>query len=82
MAERLETIITPFVGEDVTPTPFTQPGSVGVPPVRVSIGLKGGTKTFTTSYSFSRATKLGAVHKETEANSKAIQNTIQNPQGS
>ena len=78
MAAPFESTINPFVHEDVTPTPFQQPGVVGVPPVRVTVGLKGGTKTFNTSYSFSRSTKLGAVHSESPSSSGTIQKNLAN----
>ena len=32
MAAPFESTVNPFVHEDVTPTPFEKPGSVGVPP--------------------------------------------------
>ena len=78
MAAPFESTINSFVHEDVTPTPFQQPGVVGVPPVRVTVGLKGGTKTFNTSYSFSRSTKLGAVHSERPSSSGTIQQNLAN----
>ena len=76
MAAPFESTVNPFVHEDVTPTPFEKPGSVGVPPVRTSVGLKGGTKTFNTSYSFSRSTKLGSVHSESPSTSNTIQQNL------
>ena len=65
MAAPFESTVNPFVHEDVTPTPFEQPGVVGVPPVRTSIGLKGGTKTFNYELqllSFDK-TRLGSLRK-------------------
>ena len=82
MAAPFESTVNPFVHEDVTPTPFEQPGVVGVPPVRITVGLKGGTKTFTTSYSYSRSTKLGSVHTESPTTSTTIAKNLNTEPGS
>jgi hypothetical protein len=68
----IESIIRPFVGRDVTPKPFTKPGSVGVPNIHISVGLVGGTKTFGTSGSGASATLMGNVHTENGPSSEAI----------
>ena len=66
----LEPIIRPFVGEQVGPQPFHPGSSQSAPPVRLSIGLVGGSKTFAFSGSASTATYMAAVH--TEKASKAF----------
>jgi hypothetical protein len=45
--------------------------------VRVAIGVKGGTKTFSTSSSGSESYKMGNVHKEKAPKSQALQNKLQ-----
>lgn len=72
----IEQIIRPFVDVDVTPTPYVQPGTVGVPPAIVQVGMQGGTQIFTGDASYTRATKLGAVHAETAPSSETIQKTL------
>lgn len=59
-----ETIIRPFETEPTSPSPFTTPGEIGVPLVRVQVGLKGGSKTFSYSYSATTTTYILRVHKE------------------
>jgi hypothetical protein len=61
----LEPIIRPFIGQDVTPKPFT-PGGRGsnVPEVRLVIGQVGGTKTFSFSQSTTLSSYMAAVHTE------------------
>lgn len=77
MTTPLQAIIAPYVGQDVTPTPFTPPGTVGTPPVHVTVGLKGGTKTFATSASSQQSYKLGTVLTESPpTNSVAVQNAM------
>lgn len=72
----LETIVRPFSTPDVTPQPFHPAGSQGVPPVRVTVGLKGGTKTFTFSASSSRSTRMGNKHKEKAPASQSLQKAL------
>jgi hypothetical protein len=61
----MEKIVRPFVGEDVAPTSFIKPGSIGAPPVRIGpIGYPGGTTTFPFSSNFTATFYLMAVHKE------------------
>lgn len=64
----LEPIIRPFVGQDVGPTPFHPQGGASAPPVRISIGLIGGSKTFGFSNSSSLSSYMAAVHKEQGTN--------------
>jgi hypothetical protein len=72
----LETIVRPFATPDVTPRPFHPAGAQGAPPVRVSVGLKGGSKTFTWSASSSRSTRMGNKHKERAPASGALQSVL------
>lgn len=60
----LEGIIRPFVGNDVTPTPFHPQNSNSAPPVRLAVGLIGGTKTFSFSNSTTLTSYMAAVHTE------------------
>ena len=64
----LEGIIRPFVGEQVGPQPFHPGNSQSAPPVRLSIGLIGGTKTFSYSGHSSSSMYMAAVHKERTSN--------------
>lgn len=61
----LEHIIRPFQNQDVTPTPFHPAGVVGAEPVRLVVGLRGGTKTFGFSGSATRSSYMQAEHHET-----------------
>ena len=72
----IETIIRPFIGDDSAPDKYQKPGSVGVPPVRVSVGLKGGTKTFSFSASSSFSTRIGHKHTEKAPASGALQKSL------
>jgi hypothetical protein len=72
----LESIIRPFVSPDVAPSPFHPAGAVGVPPVRVTIGLKGGGRTFSFSASASISFRMGNKHKEHAPTSEALQNAL------
>jgi len=78
----IEQIIRPFAEEDVAPTAFVPPGTVGVPPVLVKIGLKGGSQTFSGKASYESHTKLGAVHAEASSSSQRINSVLGNPSGS
>lgn len=69
----LEQVVRPYQGEDVTPVRVTTPGVAGAAPVRLSIGLRGGTKIFAYSGSGTVSTKMGEVHKESAPNSAALQ---------
>ena len=72
----LESIVRPFGAPDVGPSPFHPAGSQGVPPVRVSIGLKGGSKTFSWQASSTRSTRMGNKHKENAPASEALQQAL------
>jgi hypothetical protein len=76
MSSNLETIVRPFADVDVTPQAFIPPGTVGVPPVKVSVGLKGGTKTFSTNASSGFSTYMGSTHTESSPNSPALQQAL------
>lgn len=60
----LEGVIRPFVGQDVGPTPFHPDGAVNVPPVRLAIGLIGGSKTFSFSQSATLTSYMATVNTE------------------
>lgn len=60
----LEGIIRPFVGRDVTPRTVIQPGGRSSPPVRLAVGIVGGTKTFSYSGSSSLSSYMMAVNTE------------------
>lgn len=60
----MEGIIRPFVNEPVTPTPFHPGSSASVAPVRLTIGLVGGNKTFAWSHSTSLSSYMAQVHTE------------------
>jgi hypothetical protein len=60
----LEPIIRPFVGNQVAPQPFHPGNSQSAPPVRLNVGLVGGTKTFAFSTSSSLSSYMAAVHTE------------------
>jgi hypothetical protein len=60
----LEVIIRPFAAPDTDPTPFHAAGVSSAPPVRFSIGLVGGNKTFSFSQSSSESSYMAAVHTE------------------
>jgi hypothetical protein len=60
----LEGVIRPFVGEQIGPQPFHPGSSQSAPPVRLSIGLVGGSKTFAWSASASLSMYMAAVHTE------------------
>lgn len=77
----MEQIIQPFQGDGVGPREYEQPGQSATPPVLVKVGLAGKPKVFPGSYSYTCATKLGAVHSEAPSNSKTIQGVIANPTG-
>lgn len=77
----IESIIRPFTTEDVTPQKYQQPGAVGAPPVRVVVGLKGGTKTFSFSGSSSASTRIGHRHTERAPTSTALQTTLSTASG-
>jgi hypothetical protein len=60
----MEGIVRPFVGQDVTPTKEYAPGGSSAPPVRLTLGLVGGSKTFSYSGSSSLSSYMAAVHTE------------------
>jgi hypothetical protein len=60
----LEPIIRPFIGVDVAPKPFRPGNSTSAPPVRLSIGIIGGSKTFSFSNSVTMSSYMAAVHTE------------------
>ena len=61
----IEAIVRPFQTENTFPTPFTEENQPGAPPVRIAVGIRGGTKTFAYSGSYTVTTYMMAVHKET-----------------
>lgn len=61
----LETIIRPFVGDPVTPQRYQPANSASAPPVRLAIGIVGGTKTFSFSSTVNLASYMAQVHTET-----------------
>lgn len=66
----LEGVIRPVVGSSSGPTPFHPAGAVGVPPVRLAVGIIGGGTTFPFSGSSTLSSYMAAVH--TEAPSSAF----------
>ena len=73
----IETIIRPFsTQEGIAPQPFTKPSQKGAQFVHVQIGVKGGTKTFTTSGSASMSTAMGNKHKEKAPVSQTLQDAL------
>lgn len=60
----LEVVIRPFVAPNTGPTPFHAAGTVNVPPVRFTVGLIGGNKTFSYSQSVTITSYMAAVHTE------------------
>ena len=60
----LEGVIRPFMGDPVSPIPFHPGSSSSAPPIRLAVGLIGGTKTFAWSSSASLSSYMAAVHKE------------------
>lgn len=60
----LEGIIRPFVGRDVSPVAIKTPGARSAPPVRLALGLKGGTKTFSYSGNSTLSSYMAQVHTE------------------
>lgn len=77
----LATIIRPYVGRDVTPRPTIQAGAQGAPPVRISIGLKGGTKTFSFSFSATTTTFLGQAHHEKAPKAASLKRALSDAAG-
>jgi hypothetical protein len=60
----LEGVIRPFQTPEVTPTRIISPSGRSSPPVHFSIGLRGGTKTFSFSGSTTMSTYMAQVNKE------------------
>jgi hypothetical protein len=60
----LEGVIRPFVGDSVAPVPFHVGNSASAPPVRLAIGIVGGSKTFGFSNSSTETSYMAAVHTE------------------
>ena len=60
----IETIVRPSETQDTFPTPFTEPAQPGAAPVRIAVGIKGGSKTFAYSGGYTVNTYMVAVHKE------------------
>ncbi len=60
----LEPIIRPFVSDQVGPQRFIPGASTSAPPVRLSIGLVGGSRTFAFSNSSSLSSYMANVHTE------------------
>jgi hypothetical protein len=73
----LESAIRPFADlGGVDPIRYQQPGTVGVPLVRVAVGFKGGTKTFASSGSATVGTYLGEAKTETAPTSDALRSKM------
>lgn len=60
----LEGIIRPFAEKSVSPVPIHQQGANSVAPVRLAVGLVGGSKTFSYSGSSTLSSYMAAVHTE------------------
>lgn len=60
----LEPIIRPFVGNSVGPQRFIPGAAASAPPVRMSVGIIGGSRTFSFSSSSSLSSYMAAVHTE------------------
>lgn len=60
----LEGVIRPWVSDPVNPTSIKQPSPQAQPMVRLSIGLVGGSKTFSYSGSSSLSSYMADVHTE------------------
>lgn len=60
----MEGIIRPFVGKEVAPRAIHQAGGRAQPPVRLAVGIIGGTKTFSYSGSSSLSSYMMAVNTE------------------
>ncbi len=60
----IETIVRPFVGQDITPTRTVKAGQSSVEPVLIMVGRKGGSKTFAWSGSASMTSYLIRIHRE------------------
>lgn len=60
----MEGVIRPFTSLKTTPEAIHQPGGRAQPPVRVSVGIVGGTKTFSYSGSSSLSSYMMAVNTE------------------
>jgi len=60
----LEGVIRPFAGVGTGPAVIRKPGAVDTPPVRWSVGLIGGSKTFAYSGNSSLSSYMAAVHTE------------------
>lgn len=60
----LEATIRPFQSPETTATPFHPENGTSAPPVRLQVGIKGGTKTFSWSGASSISTYMAAVHTE------------------
>ena len=72
----IETIIRPFGSPDVSPKPFVKPGTTGVADAHLIVGIKGGTKSFSTSSAASRSTAMGNAHQETAPASQGLQKRL------
>jgi hypothetical protein len=60
----LESVVRPFAGQDVTPVKIVQGNAGPSAPVRLVIGLYGGTKTFAYSGSSTLTSYMANVHTE------------------
>ena len=73
----LEQIVRPFQIQNTAPASVViPPGQVGQPLIRLSIGLRGGTKVFPYTGSCSLTTQLGAKHTEKTPTSAALQSAM------
>jgi hypothetical protein len=69
MPDPIANFVRQALPPDVAPTPFTTPGTVGVPQVRVPIGVKSTPpKTFNFSFSFSQEYYLTNSNVESPPN--------------
>lgn len=64
----LEPIIRPFMGDQVTPQRFIPDSGNSAPPVRLAVGIVGGTKTFSFSNSTNLSSYMASVHTEKPSN--------------
>ena len=61
---QLENVIRPFVGQDVTPQRLLPRNGHSSPPVRLAVGIIGGTKTFSFSGSSTISSYMAQVNTE------------------
>ena len=75
----LEQIVRPFQTGDTAPASVVSPpGQAGQALVRLSVGLQGGTKTFSYSGECTITTQMGSKHTETSPNSATLKDALNN----